>query len=49
MYLVLLILLILFCLGGLPQTGWHSYGYAPSGLVTVIIVIVLVMLLSGRD
>ena len=46
---VLIILLILFLLGALPR--WpHSknWGYAPSGVVGVILVIVVVLLLLGR-
>jgi hypothetical protein len=35
MGLLLLIVLIVFLLGGLPNLGLHSYGYAPSGLVGV--------------
>lgn len=46
MYLVLLIILILLLVGGLPQAGWHSYGYAPSGLITVLVIIVLLKLLG---
>jgi len=32
MGLLLLIVLILFLVGGLPNSGNHSYGCAPSGL-----------------
>lgn len=46
--LVLLVLLVLFLFGGLPTWGYHSYGYAPSGIVLVIVIIVVVLLLSGR-
>ena len=48
MGLLLLIVLVLFLLGGLPRWGYHSYGYAPSGLAGVVLVVLLVMLLSGR-
>ena len=48
MSLVLLIVLILLLVGALPNFGYHSYGYAPSGLVGVIVVILLVLLLTGR-
>jgi hypothetical protein len=27
------IILVLFLFGGLPNWGYHSYGYAPSGYV----------------
>jgi hypothetical protein len=48
MSLLLLIVLILFLIGGLPNFGYHSYGYAPSGLAGVLVVVLLVMLLTGR-
>jgi hypothetical protein len=48
MGLLLLIVLILFLLGGLPNWGYHSYGYAPSGLAGVVLIILVVMLLTGR-
>jgi hypothetical protein len=48
MGLLLLIVLILFLFGGLPRWGYHSYGYAPSGLAGVVLIILVVMLLTGR-
>jgi hypothetical protein len=48
MGLLLLIVLVLFLLGGLPRWGYHSYGYAPSGLAGVVLVVLLIMLLTGR-
>ena len=46
---VLLILLILMVLGVIP-TWPHSrgWGYAPSGVVGVLLLVVIVLLLSGR-
>ncbi len=46
---ILLIVLILVLLGVLPS--WphsRSWGYMPSGAITVIVVILLVMMLTGR-
>ena len=46
---ILLIVLILILVGVLPT--WphaRSWGYAPSGIVGIILVIVLVMFLMGR-
>ena len=46
---ILLIVLILMLVGVLPT--WphaRSWGYAPSGIVGVIVVIVLVLFLMGR-
>jgi hypothetical protein len=48
MGLVLLIVLIVLLFGGLPTWGYHSYGYAPVGVVGVILIIVVVLLLLGR-
>ncbi|MFZ6862692.1 DUF3309 family protein [Undibacterium sp. Ji67W] len=49
MSLIILVLLILFLVGSVP--AWpHSrnWGYAPSGLSGLIIVILLILLLTGR-
>ncbi|GAA5509622.1 DUF3309 family protein [Novipirellula caenicola] len=48
MYTILLILLILLLVGALPT--WphsRSWGYAPSGALTLIVIVVLVLLLMG--
>lgn len=46
---ILLIVLILFLVGALPawpySTGW---GYYPSGILGLVVVILIVMLLMGR-
>lgn len=46
-WLLIIILIVLLVAGG-PYTGWHSYGYAPSGIIGVVLVIVVVLLLLGR-
>ena len=48
MGLLLLIILIVLLFGGLPNWGYHSYGYAPSGIVGVVLIIILILLLTGR-
>ena len=48
MGLLLLIVLIVLLVGGLPNWGYHSYGYAPSGIVGVLVIVFLVLLLTGR-
>jgi hypothetical protein len=48
MGLVLLIILALFLIGGLPTWGYHSYGYAPSGIVGVALIVLVVLLFAGR-
>jgi hypothetical protein len=49
MYVLLVVLLILFLIGALPVYP-HSaqWGYGPSGAVSVILVVVIVLLLTGR-
>lgn len=47
--LILIILLVLFLVGALPS--WphsRSWGYAPSGALGTILIIVVVLLLLGR-
>lgn len=48
MSLLLLIVLLLIVLGGLPNFGFHQYGYGPSGIGGILLIIVIVMLLTGR-
>jgi hypothetical protein len=48
MGLLLLIILFLFLVGGLPNWGYHSYGYAPSGVSGLILFILVILLLTGR-
>jgi uncharacterized protein DUF3309 len=48
MGLTLLIVLILFLVGGLPRWGYHSYGYGPSGITGLVLIVVLILFLTGR-
>ena len=48
MGLLLLIIVLLLVFGGLPRWGYHSYGYAPSGIGTVLLIILIVLLFTGR-
>lgn len=48
MGLLLLIVLIVLLFGGLPNWGYHSYGYAPSGIAGVLVVVFLMLLFTGR-
>jgi hypothetical protein len=48
-YTILLIVVILLLVGALP--AWphsRSWGYAPSGLLSVIVVVLLILVLTGR-
>jgi uncharacterized membrane protein len=49
MGLILLIVLIVLLFGGLPNWGYHSYGYGPSGIVGTILIIVLILFLFGPN
>jgi hypothetical protein len=48
MGLILLIIVLVFLFGGLPRWGYHSYGYRPSGLAGVVLLVLVVMLFTGR-
>lgn len=45
--LVIIVLVVLLLASG-PYTGWHSYGWHPSGIIGVILVILLILVLLGR-
>jgi hypothetical protein len=46
--MILLIVLVVLLVGGLPNWGYHSFGFAPSGLAGVVLLVLIVMLLTGR-
>jgi hypothetical protein len=45
---LLIVVLVLLLLGGLPTWGWHHYGYFPSGLFGIILLIVVVWFVATR-
>jgi hypothetical protein len=46
---ILIILLILILLGALPTWPYsRTWGYYPSGILGIILIVVLVLLLTGR-
>lgn len=46
--LLLLLLLFLLLVGALPTWGYsRGWGYAPSGLLGIILVVMIVLLLAG--
>ena len=49
LWTILVILLILMLIGALPRWG-HSanWGYGPSGILGVILVVIVILLLMGR-
>ena len=48
MLTILIIIVIVLAVGGIPTWGFHSYGWAPSSLGFIVIVILLILLLHGR-
>ena len=46
---ILLIVLILLLIGALPSWSYsRRWGYAPSGLLTIIVIVVVVLAVTGR-
>jgi hypothetical protein len=46
---ILLIILILFLVGAIPRWGYNAdWGYGPSGIVGVLLIVVIILLLTGR-
>lgn len=46
---ILIIILILILVGALPSWGYSgNWGWGPSGIVGVLLIILVVMLLTGR-
>jgi hypothetical protein len=49
MMTILLILLVLMLLGSVPAWGYsREWGYAPSGLIGTILIILVIMMMLGR-
>jgi hypothetical protein len=52
---IVIVILIVLLIGGLPTWGYsrnwrggRGYGYAPSGLLGIIVLILIILLLTGR-
>ncbi|MEO5573666.1 MAG: DUF3309 family protein [Gammaproteobacteria bacterium] len=46
---ILIILLVLLLVGAIPSWGYSSgWGYYPSGLLGLILIVVIVLVISGR-
>lgn len=46
---ILIVLLVVALVGGLPTWGYSAgWGYGPSGIVGILLVILVVLLLLGR-
>jgi hypothetical protein len=47
--LILLILLVLILIGAFPTWSYsRGWGYAPSGLVGIIVIVLVILLVTGR-
>jgi hypothetical protein len=46
---ILLIILVILLIGALPSWGHsRSWGYGPSGLLGIIVIVLLILVLMGR-
>lgn len=46
---VLLIILILLLVGAVPRWGYSSsWGYGPSGILGILLIVVIILLLTGH-
>jgi uncharacterized protein DUF3309 len=46
---ILVVLLILLLIGALPRWGYSgNWGYGPSGLLGIVLIVILVLALTGR-
>lgn len=46
---ILIILLILLLIGAIPNWGYsRGWGYGPSGLLGIVLIIVIILVLTGR-
>ena len=46
---ILLILLIILLIGSLPSWGHsRSWGYGPSGLLGIVVIVLLILVILGR-
>ena len=45
---IVLLIVLLFVIAGLPNWGYHSRGYGPSGAGGLVLIVLLILLLTGR-
>jgi hypothetical protein len=49
LYTILIVLLVLALIGGLPTWGYsHDWGYAPSGGLGLLLIILIIVALTSR-
>lgn len=45
---LVIVVLVLLVVAGSPGWGYHRYGWGPSGIIGVVLVICLILVLFGR-
>lgn len=48
MSIILIVIVLLLVVGGLPTLGWHHYGWGPSGVGGFLLIVLVILLLTGR-
>jgi hypothetical protein len=48
MLTLLLVVVLVLIIAGAPGWGHHSYGWGPSGILGVILIVLLIHFLAGR-
>lgn len=48
MGILLLLIVLALCFGGAPYFGLHQYGWGPSGIGGLLLLILVILLLTGR-
>jgi hypothetical protein len=48
MSLLLIIVCIILIFGGLPNFEYHHMGWGPSGLGGILLIVLIILLLTGR-
>lgn len=48
MGLILLIVVVVFLAGALPNWGYHKFGFVPSSIAGVVLLLVVFLMLTGR-
>ena len=46
--LLLVVVLVILLFAGGPYTGWHTFGWGPSGIVGILLIVLIILLLMGR-
>lgn len=47
--IILLVILVLILIGAFPSWGWsRAWGYGPSGLVGLLLIVLLILAMTGR-